>query len=194
VTLVNGVTFPAIWIPPPEIVPLTILYDLGMDILTVAGAALDLFGLGERYERKYVGAGAEAALEPSRAGQLTVNLTKHMLGRQGAEQFQFDDGAIGKYAFETANYSIEVTLPYPKRGQVAAKTPDIATYTSAVQRDSYVVFEAMKGVALGGIVPPMGGQLQIRQAMNNKIMVGPLAPKGPAGGEASYTMTVAVQL
>jgi hypothetical protein len=191
VTIVDGVTFPVgPWIPDTGIVN-----DIGTDLLTVVGASLDLFGYGVRYERRFVGHGTEAAIEPSKANQLTIVWSDMYLGRAGEKQFQFAKGALGKFAFAVAEYDIEITQPYPKRqGREAIRTTDIAAHRANLWRDSYIVWAGLVALANGGLTPPSGGALAKVQRQDNGVMVGEIGMKGPAGGEASVVIKVGVQL
>jgi hypothetical protein len=189
-TVVNGVTFPVgPWLPD-----VNMLSDIGEDIRTIALAALTLFGFADRYERTVLGTGA-VPVEPSKANQLTVAGIDHYLGKAGQKQFLFHENAPGKYAFETAEYEIEITHPYPKRqGAQALRIADIAVYRAGLFRDYYIVWGAMKGVALKGVIPPAGGALWQAMDKSNGFMVGESTLKPPKGGEASISLKVAVQL
>ena len=189
-TVVNGVTFPVEpWIPDQ-----LVLSEVGNTILLVCDAALTRYGYNTRYDRQFLGHGNEVVIEPSKANQLTVVLTELYLGVAGQKQFKPWDGAQGKYAFQTADYEIQIMNPWPKRqGTQAIKTSDIAARLPELWRDSYVVWSAMVALALGGVIPPAGALRQI-QSKRNGIMVGPMSPKGAAGGEAGFAITVSVQL
>jgi hypothetical protein len=190
-TVVDGVSFPpGQWFPDIQI-----LNDIGNALLTVSIAGLKLFGLDTRYERKFFGHGVIAApVEPSKANQLTIITGRMFLGKAGQEQFSPPEGAPGRFAFQTVDYEVEITNPWPMRqGTQALKTTDIAAVRANLNRDAFVLWSTLTALALGGVVAPAGA-LQDALSKRNGVVVGPMQPRGPAGGEASYLTTVSVQL
>lgn len=180
---------PAAWIPRPDI-----LNDVGEGLLAVAVGALTVHGLGERYERRYVGHGTEAPVVPSKAKQLTVVCTKVYVGKAGEEQFQFARGAPGIIAFQTGQFMVEMSAPWPvptKGGTHPALTPttELDASRAMLWREGFIVWAAMIGVVLGGVGRPWERDGEPA----GDVAVGPMVPKEPAGGQASWTFQVQVQ-
>lgn len=179
---------PASWIPDVDI-----LNHIGEGLLEVAIGALQLFGLGERYERRYVGHGTEAPVVPSKAKQLTVVCTKVYVGRAGEEQFQFAKGAVGAMAFQTAQFMVELSAPWPaptKGGTHPAltSTTELDESRSILWREGFIVWAAMIGMVLGGVSRPW-----VSTGTVDGLAVGPLQPKDPAGAQASWVFQVQAQ-
>lgn len=184
------------WIPNPDQLTAT-----GAGILAVAGDALDAYGLGERFGRRLVSHGETIpwkitldAGTPAPA-QLLVGLPKVALGRVAEEMFQFQKGDIGSHDFLFATYTVEIVDTWPMVTSTglgtAAQQDDEAIFasTALLWREAWVVFSALRALSLGGVTtnPP------ILPIVQDNIKVGPLAPKGPSGGNAGWGCEVSVQ-
>lgn len=177
------------WIPDPDR-----LNKVGEGLLEVAFGALGHYDLADRYERTYVGHGTEAPVVRSVAKQLTVVCPRVFVGRAGEEQFQFVKGEAGKYGYQTAQFMVELSAPWPspQGGQrsSAIATTAIDDHRAPLWRDGLVVWAAMLGLALGGIARPW----PCRTERGEQIAVGQLAAKDPAGTQASWIVQVQVEL
>lgn len=184
--VVRGVTFPE---PAQWITDIDALNVKGEALLGVAAGALDLYGLeADRYEREYVGHGSTTVVEPSKANQLTVTCLRLFIGRPGEEQFQLFKGAIGQAGFQTAQYAVKLSAPWPiRQGDRPIMTSAIDEARAQLWRDGLVVWEASLALALGA-VQVEGFDRQ------NEIALGPLVPIDPKGGAASWRFEVHVLL
>lgn len=180
----RGVKFPD---PVHWIVDIDALNAKGEALLNVTAGALDLYGLeADRYEREYVGHGHSTVVEPSKAHQLTVTCLRLFVGRPGEEQFQLFKGAIGQAGFQTAQYAVKLTAPWPKRqGEQAIATPEIDAARAQLWRDGLVAWEAALALALGAVTV----EGITRQ---NEIALSALEPIDPKGGAASWRFEVHV--
>lgn len=177
------------WIPN-----LDQLNAVGEGLRDIAVGALGVYDRAARYDRVYVGHGTEAPVVRSVAKQLTVVCTKLYLGRAGEEQFQFTKGSTGKLAFQTAQFMVELSAPWPTNqgGQrsTAIATPAIDEHRQELWRDGLVVFAAMVTLAAGGIEAPWPHTSN----RGEEIAVGPLTAKDPSGTQASWVIQVQVQV
>lgn len=165
------------------------LSGTGETILAVAAFGLDRGGRGDDYTRLVVSHGDAVPVEPGKAGQLTVTCHRVFIGKAGQERFQFPMGEPGTQAEVTAVYAVELSHTWPSRGAQGAATPvdPLSEAREALWRDGWCVFSALRAAGLGGISPALA-------PTGNGVIVGPLTPRGPLGGFATWVMDVAVEL
>jgi hypothetical protein len=180
---------PGPWIPNVDQVS-----DSAGCLLGVAGAALDSYGLAQRFTRRVFSHGTvPLQLSDTKKGQLLVSLKNIELGRAGAKQFQTDEGALGKYAFIVAEFGVELWIPWPTlTGGIAPKTatdPALMEAAFDLNRALFVVFAALRALSLGGVKtnPPLCPIVQ------DHVLVGPATPVGPDGSFAGYAISVECQ-
>jgi len=188
--LTGTITFPpGQWIPNVDQVT-----SSAATLLAIAGKVLDSYGLGDPYERRVFLHGAESrwnVTDPPQS-QLIVRLEKMHFGKAGQEQYQFEDGMMGKYAQRVIVYQVEVVNPWPQfQGNIAVAPPDGDALEFAAQglwRDGLIVWSALAATSLGGVKvnPPVGPIAQ------DKILVGPMTPVGPSGPLAGLSTEVRV--
>lgn len=196
---------PETWIPNIEVVN-----DVGEGLLDVAVGALDLFPdptppsgesrtLAARYERRYVSHGTAAPVVTSKAKQITVVCTRIFIGRAGEERYQFVKGESGSYGYQTGQFLIELSAPWPAgvepSGPGLSATTDFDRQRAALNRDAVVVFSAMMGLALGSVTRPwMATTPPPGSVRGDGMAVGPMLPRDPSGTAASWTCLVHVEL
>lgn len=189
----QGATFPELgWLPDTGQ-----LNAVGEAVLAVSAGALEQHSTRAApgapllpfslYERVFVGHGQEAPVEPSVRRQLTVVCTEVLAGRAGEQQYQFVKGSSGKLAFQTAVFSVEVSIPYPKQQGRAIPTDAITETRTAIWHDGLVVLAALRALCLGGVSHPAIPRC-------DDVAIGSLQARSPTGGEASWTIDVLVQL
>lgn len=183
--VIDGFTLPApeAWIVSPARVA-----DVGKLLLRVACAGLAVYGLDARYERRLFTFGKAPVLEQSTARQIAVVCTKVQLGQAGQELFQFNRHEIGRSAFQTAIYDIELAGPFPVRqhGEPATKVPDVDSFSSELCTEGFVVWNTLLAVMHGGVSLPT--------VEAKDMLVSPMVPKDPQGRVAAWAISVAMQL
>ncbi len=180
---------PGPWIPNPDQIS-----DSAGCLLAVVGDALDAWGVGADFTRRVFSHGtAPLQLNDDKKSQLIVTLKNLELGRAGAKQFQYDEGALGKYAFIVAQFTVETWVPWPTLvgGINPKQASDSALMEAAfnLNRILFVTFAALRSLAQAGIKtnPPLAPIVQ------DHVMVGPATPIGPDGSFAGWSISVEVQ-
>jgi hypothetical protein len=186
------VTFPPFdWIPNVDQ-----FSETGSGLLVAVGAALDHNGVGGDFGRRVFTHGTVVPLQVNDVpqSQLIVTLVKIQLGRAGAYQYQYEDGALGKYAYIVGEYEVQLWTPWPTpSGGLSASLADDADVMAGAIMLSQVMLIAMatlRALALGGVTtnPP------ILPERENKMLVGPAVPAEPAGGLAGWKIAVEAEV
>jgi hypothetical protein len=188
---VATVQFPAYadWIPDPDR-PLNVLATL----LAVCEGVLEAYGMGDAFPRRVYTHGEVTPLHlpDTKQGQLVVTMLRLEQGRPGEKQYKTDEGALGRYGFQTGQYRVFCVVPWPTpQGGLAPKLADDADLqaaTGTALRAMNLVTSALRSVALGGTKtnPPMGPGAQ------DHMLLGPASPWGPQGGYAGWEVAVEV--
>lgn len=186
------VSFPPNWLPDPGQ-----LNGIGEGIRDVALSALRSFERADRYERTYVGHGTQTPVVVSAAKQLSVVCSRVFVGRAGEQQYQFYNGSQGKAGFQTAQFFVELSAPWPKQqggnSSSAIATPRIDESRAELWKDGLIVFGGMLALSLGGVARPWDTE-RSPSGRGQEIAVGPLVSRNPQGGQASWVIDLQVEL
>lgn len=197
------VSFPSFeWIPNPEQIS-----DSAATILAVASETILRYGTPEnqqKYKRQVIEHGVTSLAFRSDRGdtafQLLVSFDSMQIGKAGAKKYQFDDGDLGSYAFICAQYEVAIWNPWPTaKGGLSAQAAATADRMGAafnLWRDSYVVWAALRSLSMNGSSGQATGVRTspgISPIPQDHMLVGPMTPKQPSGGQAGMVFPVEVQ-
>lgn len=182
-------TFPqGPWPPNPQRLTTT-----AQTLLAAASGALAQNQITD-YDRQVITHGIRPVIAPQEAAQLIVNCEGIFLGKAGAQQYQFQEGAFGKYAFYFARFGVTVARKgVTITGGLAPTLPTPAAQGDAAAplwRDAWIVWSAMLALSLGGITPPAGPLVPPADS----VMVGPMVASDSQGVQSWWQITVEVQM
>ena len=164
------------------------LIDVGMTIFGAACSLIDAAEIGDFPRRRFY-PGSEIAWDV--AGMLACRFNTAYIGQPGHQQFSPPNWFDPAYAFQTAQFFIELVVDSPigDGSSFAGITPPTAEAlndtTFSLLRSAWVVFAGLARLAVND---------QLFPGLARNTLVTPITAVGPRGGLVAMTMGVATTL